>query len=500
MQNKTQASFYPALLVAALTLLVFRQVVSFDFLSFDDYPFIFGNPYFAQGLSPETLKWIFRAALLEPSPHADYWQPFTYLSHLSDILVFGFNPAGHHLASLLWHVVNVLLVYALILRLTDDSETSLITAAVFAWHPVQVETVAWIVARKHLLSMFWMLCCMHFYLTACRRKSGAAYVAAVAAYALSLMSKANGIVLPLLLVWLDYWPLKRFEKENCLRVLAGKIPFVLLAGAAFFVPWLVISRSKGGFFFDNLPVLWSTLTSNFIHQTGKLFMPVNLGVIRSLTFNVSVRWVEMTAGSLFLVCLGLVCFFSRRRAPYITAGLLWFVTFMLPVSALRWPADRFLYPALPGFFLAFALAVKKACDAAGAVRLLRLSCWAAVLTLFLFTTMRQLTFWKDDIAFYRRGIEVSGDSYLFHNNLGNAYARRDNFSAALAEYEQALRLLDKDPLVYSNLGNVYMALGEYSRARDHYLLALDKNPSLEKIRKHLHQAEAYLQSEKNDAK
>lgn len=477
LKQKINSTFLASLLFF-LTVLIYFPVIRFTFLSFDDLQFILGNPFIAQGLTPQSVKWAFTAELLEPSPYADFWHPLAFLSHILDIELFGTQAGAHHMVNVFWHSINAMLVFYLIERLFKNNYLSFMVAAIFAWHPVQVETVAWIFARKHLLGAFWLFLALHVYKSYVEKKSLPLFFMTGLFYLFSLMSKFNFLGFGFLLLLLDYWPLNRLNKNIWFKCAAEKIPFIIAALMFLWSPLRLVKEYASAYWVDNMAVVISSLLTNLTAQLWKLVYPLDLGMIRSLTLNTAARVPEMYISLIVLVFISVGVWFARKKQPSAFWGWSWFLIILLPVSSFRWPADRFLYAAIIGAALFAVYSINQSVVQKDIKRLMAVT----LIALMVLLTQRQLAFWKDDIAFYKRGIEVSGDSYLFHNNLANAYVKNNEIPKAISHYEEAIVLLDKDPLAYLNLSAVYLELGDYTKAAEMSARVLSMDPNNPKAR------------------
>ena len=306
-----------AALVAVLSLAVFGRALGNGFVSLDDEPYVTANPRVLEGLSWKGVRWAFTT-----TTEAN-WHPLTWMSHMADVSLYGTDPSGHHLTSLLLHGANAALVLLLLFRLTGQPGRSTAAAALFAVHPLRVESVAWVAERKDVLCAFFGLLALLAYTAWARRRSGAGYAAACALLAASLLCKPMLVTFPLLALLLDFWPLRRFERDSAPGLVAEKLPMAILA-AAFSAIALRVQASGGavaGLALSPAARVANALQS-YVAYLEKTVLPSSLSVLYPHPGRAS--GAALAAAALLLaVCLAAV--FFRRRAPYVFTGWFWFV-------------------------------------------------------------------------------------------------------------------------------------------------------------------------------
>jgi len=224
----SQSHYFAFLFLILTTFALFSQVRHFEFINFDDDLYIVKNPHIQKGLTLSGIKWAFEADLIKPAENLDYWQPLTAISRLCDIQFFGLNPASHHLMNVFFHALNVFLLFLFLRKITGAFWRSFFVALLFAIYPVQAEAVAWVTSRKDVLCTFFGFLCMITYCDSVLKKSGKLYWISILLCAASLLSKPLFVTMPVLLILVDFWPLKRFQNEKIGKILADKIPFLLL--------------------------------------------------------------------------------------------------------------------------------------------------------------------------------------------------------------------------------------------------------------------------------
>ena len=464
-------------LVVAATLAVYWPVRSFEFVNYDDNQFIFDNPRMQEGLSLRNAGWAFTVAI------AANWHPLTTLTHLIDCSVFHLDAGGHHLTSLLIHLLNVVLLYLLLRRLTVSAGAGLLVAALFALHPVNVESVAWISERKNVLSQLFFFLTLWAYADYARSGSRRSFAVALALFAAGLMSKAMLVSVPAVLLLLDLWPLGRASLASArtalrdlVRLLPEKLPFVALSLAAS-VLTVVTQREV-----DALPDLrhfpLATRLANaavsYLAYVGDLFAPVHLAVCYQV---VGIEaWRSLGAAAL-LVAASAVAWLQRLRRPYLLVGWAWYLVTLVPVIGVvqvgsQARADRYAYLPLIGLFLVLALLAE---EAAGWLRAPRTALWAAAGVLLLGlapVTRRQVLVWHDDQALWQHALGSVKGAYVAYNGLGMLHAKQHKLAEAAKDFEAAVAINPEYYDAWNNLGQVKLEQNDLEAAVGYYRKAL----------------------------
>ncbi len=469
-----------------VTALAYERVLSAGFITLDDNQYVTENPMVLHGLNLEGIRWAWT------SGYAANWHPLTWISHMLDIEIFGRNPAGHHLVSLLFHLANTLLLFVLLMRMTGAFGRSVLVAALFALHPLHVESVAWVAERKDVLSSFFGLLTIWAYLRYADSPGFIRFLPVVFLFTLGLLSKPMLVTLPFVLLLLDYWPLKREESE--LRFISEKIPLFTLSIVSSIITFLV-QRSAGAVArsVDVPPAirLGNALVS-YVRYLLKLMWPSDLAVFYPHPYLATGKgwsvWQVAGAGLLlFLICLGALRF--RRRVPYFTVGWFWFFGTLVPVIGLiqvghQAMADRYTYFPSIGFFIVAVWGISDLLRSRFHSSWISIGGSVLVIAFCAGLTWKQTGYWKNSRTLYRHTLEVTENNWEIHNNLGNVLIRAGAFDRAIEQFQTilkegrnsvAFRPEDLSEIHY-NIGLAYGSTGRIDQAVNHYKAAVDLNP------------------------
>jgi protein O-mannosyl-transferase len=471
-------SRFPVWLIAALLVLVtialYWPATRYGFINFDDPDSVTANPHVQGGLNWEGVKWAFR----NTEQHA-YWAPLMWLSHQLAWQLFGPNAWGHHLMNVLLHAVNTALVFLVFRRMTGATWRSLVLAAFFGWHPLRVESVAWVTERKDVLStLFWLLTLWAYALYVEKSqvpspKSKVFYWLALGFFALGLMSKAMLVTVPCVLLLLDYWPLERFKPGGAWRLVREKIPFFALAAAASVVTFVVQKHGGAVIAIQNLPLgarIGNALIS-YCRYLGKLFWPTDLAVFYPHPGYWPMAQVLLAGG--LMAGISVLLFTQRRRYPFLLVGWLWFCGTLVPVIQLvqsgeQAMADRFTYmPSLGVLILAIWGVYELTRRWRHQVMVLAVAGSAAIV-LCLGLTRQQLGYWKDSETLFRHALEVTRNNPLAHKALGDALLKQGQIDEAIRQFQEAIRLQPDDADVHYDLGNSLLKKDQTDEAIHQY--------------------------------
>ena len=458
------------------TLAVFWPATKCDFVNFDDPDYFTTNPHVLSGLTAGNVAWAFTTG------HTGNWHPLTWLSLMLDAEIFGpNNPAGPHLTNVLFHGLNTVLLFLLLVKLTGRNVPSACVAALFAWHPLHVESVAWISERKDVLSTCCGLLAFLGYQRYVKENRWTGYWLAVGFFALSLMAKPMFVTMPFMLLLLDWWPLGRLSwfggKINWKPLLLEKISFFGLSIICCIVTFLVQKKS------GTVATLASFSISQRIENVfvayarylGKTIWPLQLANPYPLVQHWDLLLVIFSVA--LVVGLSVVAIMSARRFPYVFMGWFWFLGTLIPVIGLvqvgvQSMADRYTYLPLIGMFIIFAWGLSEICANRQAAKIPAIILTAIILLATVVQTRIQLGYWKNNETLFRHALAVTKDNYLAYNNLGTWLSKNGHVTEALDCFQESIRINPYDPQVRYNLGNAFSKLGNWDEAVKNYQLSL----------------------------
>ncbi len=451
-------------LLAVATIAVYCQVFHNDFVNYDDPVYVTENTHVQHGLNAKSILWSFT------SSNAQNWHPITWLSHILNCTMFGLNPSGHHAVSLLLHIANTLLLFGLLKKITGAFWQSAFTAAVFALHPLHIQSVAWVAERKDVLStLFWLLTMWAYVRYAEHQKPGR-YLLALIFFILGLMAKPMLVTLPLILLLLDYWPLKRvkqFQLKTISRLVVEKIPFFILAAASSFITFIVQKKGGAVITTDYLGIgerIRNALNTYVIYII-KTFIPSGLTVYYP-HIKLQAIWIT-PAAILFLAGISLAVLYSKRR--YLIFGWLWYVITLVPVIGLiqvgsQARADRYMYIPMIGLLIMISWG---AAEIAADWRLRK--SWlisSAVISLLALSAVSwvQIGYWRNSFTLFTHALEVTSDNHIAHLNIGNVYLERKDYKKAIAHYKTAVKISPEFINAHYNLIMAYFLSNRFDEA------------------------------------
>ncbi len=459
------------LLLALLTLLLYLPVWQHGFIVYDDSLYVTENRMVQDGLSWAGVKWAFTTL------HASNWHPVTWLSHMLDWELFGANAGAHHLVNVLCHVANTVLLFLLLCRMTVSLWASALVAALFAWHPLHVESVAWIAERKDLLCAFFGLLALHGYVLFARNGDWRAYFYSLLCFALGLMAKPMLVTLPFVFLLLDYWPLKR--AHHLLRLAMEKWPFFLLTVVSCVIT-VIAQREEAMVDLERQPLSARVANAVVAYATylTKTVWPSDLAIIYPLDRQIPPWHVALSATVLLVISV--FAWRWRSSRPYLLTGWLWLLGMLVPVIGLvqvgrQAAADRYTYLPLIGVFIGMSLG---ATEAAVRLRLnttMRIAVAVSILLGCLVATSRQLAYWQDSKALFAHAVAVTQENAVARLNLGVAFEQAGQTNEALAQYRESLRINPGRAQAHNNVANLLAASGKKEEAVTHYREALRLN-------------------------
>ena len=453
------------LLLVLATVALYNPVSRAPFLNLDDVVYVTDNPQVRAGLTWRTVVWAFHTS------DASNWHPITWLSHALDCQLFGLNPAGPHIVNVLLHASNVVLLFLILESATGLAWRSLAVAALFALHPINVESVAWIAERKNVLSMFFFLVALAAYGWYARRPGAGRYLAVTTAYALGLMTKPQAITLPFALLLLDYWPLCRMTRTSFGKLVWEKVPWIALSAASA----VITLRVQAGATQAKLSP-WIHLANaaiSYVQYLEKAFWPVNLALVYPHP-ELAISFRAAALSALLIVALTTLVVIFRERRPFFV-GWFWFLGTLVPMIGLvqvgvQAMADRYAYIPLLGIFV---IVCWGAADLIGTwhVPAMVAAVGAAVILLALGTALhRQVGFWSDNVALWTHTLAITKGNYVAEDSLATAMIAQGRMEEALPHLRRARLLRPDDPMATLNIASYEQIHGNFQAALDGYAL------------------------------
>ena len=515
--------FLVMLFLVLLTSVVYFQVKDHDFINLDDADYVTGNPHVKAGLTLESVKWAFTS-------YYDYnWHPLTWLSHMLDVQLFKLNPGWHHLTNLFFHIANTLLLFLVLHRMTKAIWQCAFVAAVFALHPLHVESVAWVAERKDVLSTFFWLLTMGAYVFYVEKPEMKRYLLALLFFALGLMAKPMLVTLPFVLLLLDYWPLDRYQKRTIAQT-AGvaapkamspvkvkqrrksktwhhgaeekkpaeksidflnlwtlirpmvweKVPFFCLTTASSIVTYVAQQSAMSSF--QALPLI-SRIANAFVSYfmyIAKMIWPNTLAVFYPHP-GIWSYWQVFGAAAM-LTAITFAVIWNAKRFPYLIVGWLWYAGTLVPVIGIiqvgiQAMADRYTYVPLIGLLLMIAWAVPDILKEWRYSNLFLAIAAGVILSALMILTWIQVNYWRNPIILFEHTLRVTGNNNIMaHNGLGGALLSQKRIEEAIAHYRESLRINPRDGKVHNLLGAALREQGKLEEAVAHYREALRINP------------------------
>jgi tetratricopeptide (TPR) repeat protein len=426
-------------------------IIHNDFVRFDDYTYIVENRHVSSGLSLDNLRWAFSTL------HSANWHPLTWISHMADCRLFGLRPGGHHVVSLVLHAVNTLLLLLFLRHSTGAFWRSAFVAALFALHPLNIESVAWAAERKNVLStLFWLLTLLA-YVKYVRRPAAVRYGMLVALFALGLMCKAMLVTMPLILLLLDYWPLRRLTEAPMIWPrIREKLPLFALAILVAIVTWF--AQHHGG---AVVAAQFSPVAERVAHAClsvvaycHKVAWPVNLSAY--YPYHSPTGWYRIGGAALFILTATIGAVYTRRRYPWLLVGWLWFIISLLPVIGLiriggQDIADRYMYVPGIGLFIVAAWGLGE-CGVWRPARFAIIALAGVSVVAAGMLSHVQTYIWKNSYTLFNRAIAVSPDNFFAYNSLGLALFHDGKVRTALAGFTQAVTIEPRFELGWYNKG------------------------------------------------
>lgn len=489
--SKSGFSMLICVALIVITLGVYLQVGGHGFLNYDDPDYITDNAHVTTGLSARNVGWALTAV------EAANWHPLTWVSHMTDVQLFGLNPGAHHLTSLFFHIVATIVLFLFLSRITGCLWRSSFVAALFALHPLHVESVAWVSERKDVLSAFFCFLTLSLYTRYVESKNPFLYLLALGSFALGLMSKPMLVTLPALMLLLDFWPLDRYKEKEPLPSIAAsmkeKTPFF---ACSLFSAWITMYaqqqggalRSLGG---GNLLFRFENAVVSYARYIGKMIWPQNLAIPYPLPPYIPT--LQLVCSLLLLAAVSVAVLLLLKRQPYLAVGWFWFLITLIPVIGIiqvgnQAIADRYTYIPLVGLFIMAAWGVP-ALVSSMPYRESVLSVTAAlVVAASAVLTWNQVHYWRNDASLFGHAVQVTESNHIAYSYLGLDRAKRGDMDGAIKELQTSLRIYPKDFEVRNLLGQVLNMKGRVNEAIRQYEIALALRPDYPEAQYNLKEA------------
>jgi cytochrome c-type biogenesis protein CcmH/NrfG len=485
--NNRYLSILIYLSLSATTIVAFEGVRKCDFV-YDDRVCVLENEFVKAGLTAKSIIWAFT------NPHLGNWHPLTSITHILDCQFFGLNPAGPHITNLVIHTINVLLVFGLLKTMTGAPWRSFFVAALFAVHPLRVESVAWISERKDVMSGLFWLVTIAAYIRYTKKRSIANYLLVLAGYAAALMSKPMVVTLPFVLLLLDYWPLGiikglphtdlqiKTDPKPFSKLVLEKLPLLIPAAAVSVITFLIQYRCGAAYTLKNLPV--SPRIANaliaYAGYLGKMFWPAKLAAM----YPHPLKQTPLLQAIVPLLLLGVISVFVirlTRRRGYMLTGWLWYLGTLVPVIGLvqvgsQSMADRYTYLPSIGIGIMFVWGLTDVTSRLANQRMIAAAGGTALLAALVVCTRLQVAYWKNNVSLYGHAVAVTKNNHIMQNNYGAALFDTGRYDEAFKHYSLAFQIEPKYFDARINAGKALLAQKKFSQGAQYFKDLLKLKP------------------------
>ena len=467
-------------LLALAILAIYAQTATYGYVAYDDDQYVYKNPWVQAGLTAYNIGWAFTTFFYSN------WHPLTWISYMLDFSLFGSNPGAQHLVNVALHLASTLLLFFALTRMTRQPWRCAVVAAIFAVHPLHVESVAWISERKDVLSTFFEMLTLLLYVRYTAKPGTRSYLAVAAAFALSLLAKPMAVTFPFVLLLLDYWPLRRLDwplKAAALRPLfMEKVPLLAMAAVASVLTFLA-QRGYGAVVSLNrfpLPARAANAAIAYVSYMVKTVWPADLAVLYPA------RGPEFGSAVTALLILAALTWAALRWVkprPYLAVGWFWYLGMLVPVIGLvqvgtQAMADRYTYVPMVGLSIAFVWTVADLVEHRPALRMVTAAATILALVVLAVASYRQATYWKSSRTLFEHTLAVTTDNSIIQNNLGVIMAGEGNTVEAIKLYRKALATAPDYAEAHANLGHQLLNSGQLDQAQSSLTRALDLSPDL----------------------
>jgi protein O-mannosyl-transferase len=457
--------------LALVTSVVFLPALRNNFVNFDDNTYVYENPKVVAGLTLSGVTWAFSHF------HANNWHPLTWLSHMLDCQLYRLNAGGHHFTSLFLHVVVAILLFIVLQKMTAAVWRAAFVAAVFAIHPLRVESVAWISERKDILAGLFFMLTLAAYVNHARAPSVGRFLMVVLLYALGLMCKPMLVSLPLVLLLIDYWPLRRFTDPSLAgRLFIEKLPLLGLAALSCLVTLLAQRSTTASI--DQIPLAWRAENAAVACMTYivQMVWPIHLAPFYPYPADQLPAW-QIALAAIAIIGISIVAVLCRKERPYVFTGWFWYLVMLVPVIGMvqvgpQAHADRYTYLPQIGLYVLVSWNVADLIAWRRGGRRLLTAAAAIVLVSLIWIARAQVRYWHDSETLWKHSLAVTEDNDFPHYGLGEVYFAMGDVNKAIAEFRSALYLRPESPYAHNDLGFVLTKTGQLDEAVDHLKTAI----------------------------
>ncbi|MBD3345937.1 MAG: tetratricopeptide repeat protein [Chitinivibrionales bacterium] len=485
-----------SVLLAVLVLVVYYPVTQYGFVNYDDAEYVTKNEHVTGGLTINNIIWAFT------SKYEGNWHPLTWLSHMVDYEFFGDNASGHHGISIIIHMLNALLLFLVLLRLSQTVWRSALVAALFALHPINVESVAWIAERKNVLSTFFMLAAIWKYADYAKYGKRQSHILSFLYFCFGLMAKSMLVTFPFVLLLLDYWPLRRVETpfgeakayngksrpysggrfRNIRQLILEKTPFFLMAFIASFVAYMTQEAGKAIY---EYPLAYKIVNSSvsYLRYTASMIWPQKLAIFYPFPVEINIPLLMIALG--FIGAMTFLAVKNIGRFPWLGVGWFWYLGTLVPVIGIvkigaQARADRYAYVPLIGLFIIFAWTMKELFKKRRHIITVKIFIACTILLLLARSTRQQIQHWHNGLTVFSHALKVTEGNYIAHTNIGAIFFRQGLYDTASFHFNEALKIKPHDAIANYNLGLVFAYKGDCFQSIDRFRKAIESDPEYAK--------------------
>jgi protein O-mannosyl-transferase len=476
---KKKYTYLIIIFLIAASLAAFGRIAGNDFINLDDIAYITENSNIKSGINPHSIKWAFTDIVVSN------WVPLALISHMLDWSLFGADPSGHHIVNLLLHIGSVIFLFLFLSKTTNNIWPAAFAAALFALHPLRVESVAWAAERKDVLSMFFGTAALYAYAFYAESYRLSRYFLSLILFALSLLSKSMLVTLPFVFLLLDYWPLGRWQKALTAppgnrfrlmgRIIGEKVPFIFLTIIPGFITILAQSRTAD---YTPFPARVANTIVVYVLYLEKTFWPADL-VLLSYSAGSFPLW-QIIASCIILGGITIAVIYFIKKAPFLCVGWFWYLGTLIPVSGLvptyALIADHYTYLPSIGMAIMLSWGIQTFIKSKETRMKIIFPGAVVILAVLAVLTWRQCGYWKNSIVLWNHALQVTQDNPFAHMNRGIAYSKIGEHNLAIGDFNEAIRLKPDYILAYFNRGNAYISNGLPNPAIEDYNEAIRLKP------------------------